>query len=301
MDTRYPERPLRFVIPYAREGPGDRIARLVGAKLAERLGQPLDLDNIPGKGGSIGTAAVARAPADGHTLLLMASPHTINPSLYRDLPYDALRDFQGVTLMISMPNVLVVHPSFPADRVNALVEYAKANPGKLRYASSGAGTPSHLGAELLKTMARIDMTHVQYAGHAEAGEALRKGEVHMLFDAMLMALPEVRAGTIKALGVTSASRSALVRDFPTISESGVPGFDFSPGVGMLVRSGTPPGIVHRLYREIKSILNSPEVSDRLAQSGAQVVGNEPQAFDRYLAREVAKWAEVVRSAGIIAA
>jgi len=296
--SRYPEGPLRFVIPYAKDGPGDRMARLVGTKLAGRLGQPVHLDNVPGKGATVGTAWVAAAPADGHTLLLMASPHTINPSLYRDLPYDTLRDFQGVTQMISMPNVLVVDQSFPADTVGALVDYARANPGKLKYASSGVGTPSHLGAEMLKTLASLDIGHVQYSGHADAGEALRKGEVHLLFDAMLMALPEVRAGTVKALGVTSASRSRLVPEFSTLSESGVPGFDFSPGVGVLVRSGTPPAIVERLYSEIRDILHSPEVAEQLARSGAEVVASAPPVFNQHLADEIGRWAEVCRAAGI---
>ncbi len=300
-DTRYPVRPLRFVIPYAKDGPGDRMARLVGEKLAARLGQPINFENIPGKGATIGTAKVVSAPADGHTLLIMASPHTISPSLYSDLPYDALRDFQGVTLMISMPNVLVVSPSFPADSVSGLVDYARANPGKLKYASGGVGTPSHLGAELLKSMAGPDIEHAQYGGHAEAGEALRKGEVHMLFDAMMMALPEMRAGTEKALGVTSSNRSKLVPEIPTIDESGVPGFDFSPGVGVLVRSGTSPENVSRLYKEIKAILSLPEVSSWIAQSGAEIVASDPREFSSYIAREITKWAKVIEAAGIVAA
>jgi tripartite-type tricarboxylate transporter receptor subunit TctC len=296
--SSYPDRPLRFVIPYAKDGPGDRMARLVGAALALRFGRPVDFENVPGKGAISGTALVAAEPADGHTLLLMASPHTINPGLYRDLPYDTLRDFQGVTQLISMPNVLVVDRDFPADSVAALVALAKARPGEFKYASSGIGTPSHLGAEMLKTLAGLDIGHVQFSGHAEAGEALRKGEVHLLFDAMLMALPEVRAGTVKALGVTSASRSRLVPEFPTLNESGVPGFDFSPGVGVLVRSGTPPVIVERLHREIAAILHSPEVSAQLARSGAEIVASPPQQFDQDLAAEIERWSVVCRAAGI---
>jgi tripartite-type tricarboxylate transporter receptor subunit TctC len=296
--THYPVKPLRFVIPYAKDGPGDLMARLVGEKLATRLGQPINFENIPGKGATVGTARVASAPADGHTLLIMASPHTISPSLYSKLPYDALRDFQGVTLMISMPNVLVVSPSFPADSVSGLVGYARANPGKLKYASGGVGTPSHLGAELLKSMAGLEIEHVQYGGHAEAGAALRKGEVHMLFDAMMMALPEMRAGTEKALGVTSSTRSTLVPEIPTIDESGVPGFDFSPGVGVLVRSGTLPESVNLLYREIKAILNLPELSGWITESGAEIVASEPPEFDSYIAREIAKWAKVIEAAGV---
>ncbi|MBI4292159.1 MAG: tripartite tricarboxylate transporter substrate binding protein [Betaproteobacteria bacterium] len=299
-DTCYPAGPLRFVVPYAKGGPGDLMARLVGEKLAKRLGQSIDFENIPGKGGTLGTAKVASLPADGHTLLIMASPHTISPSLYPELPYDTLHDFQGVTLMISMPNVLVVSPSFPADSVSELVEYARANPGKLKYGSGGIGTPSHLGAELLKSMAGLDIGHAQYGGHAEAGEALRKGEVHMLFDAMMMALPELHAGTEKALGVTSPNRSEHVPEIPTIDESGVPGFDFSPGVGVLVRSGTPPEIVNRLYKEIKAILALPEVSGWIAQSGAEIVASDPPEFCGHIAREITKWAKVIAAAGIIA-
>lgn len=294
----YPSRALRFVVPYAKNGPGDILARLIGAELSQRLGQPVEFENLPGAGGTLGTAAVAKAPADGYTLLLMASPHTINPSLYKSLPYDTLGDFEPVTLVITMPNVLVVNPSFPVSDVKGLVEHAASHPGQLKYGSSGVGTPSHLGAELLKTMTGVDIRHVQFSGHAAAGEALRNGEVHLLFDAMLLALPETRAGKFKALGVTSAKRSALAPDIPTIDESGLPGFDFSPGVGVLVKSATPPEIVTRLYQEIRAILNAPDVAKRLSADGAQIVASEPRDFGQYIREEIAKWAKVVKAAGI---
>jgi len=294
----YPDKALRFVVPFAKNGPGDILARLIGNKLHQRLQQPVEIENLPGAGGTLGTAAVVNAPADGYTLLLMASTHTINPSLYKSLPYDTLKDFQPVTLLITMPNVLVVSPAFPVADMKGLVEYARAHPAQLKYGSSGVGTPSHLGAELLKSMTGIQIEHVQFSGHAAAGEALQKGEVQLLFDAMLLALPEVRAGRVKALGVTSIKRSALVPDIPTIDESGVPGFDFSPGVGVLLKQGTSPEIVSRLYEEIRTILGDEEVAKRLSSDGAQIIASKPHDFDQYIRREIEKWSHVVKAAGM---
>ncbi len=294
----YPGKPIRFIVPFAQGGPGDILARLIGCNLAQSWGQPVLIENHPGAGGTIGTEIGARSLPDGHTLILAASTHAINPSLYAKLPYDTVKDFQPVTLMISMPNILVVNPFVAVDSVDDLIAFARSNPGRLKYASGGIGTPSHLGAELLKTMAGIDIVHVQFNGHASAGAALQKGEVSMMFDAILLALPEVRAGKVKALAVTSAKRSAVAREVPTVAESGLPGFDFSPGVGMLVRAGTPSAIVNKLYKEVERILRLPDVRERLASDGAEIIGSSPGEYTAYMDREFAKWAEVVRASGI---
>ncbi|MBI2292177.1 MAG: tripartite tricarboxylate transporter substrate binding protein [Betaproteobacteria bacterium] len=296
----YPDKPIRFIVPFAEGGPGDILARLIGRKLTESWGQPVIVENHPGAGGTIGSAIGARSAADGYTLILAASTHAINPSLYATLPYDTVKDFQPVTLMISMPNILVVNPSVPVDSVADLVAFARSHPGQLKYASGGAGTPSHLGAELLKTMTGVDIVHVQFSGHATAGAALVKGEVSMMFDAILLALPEVKVGKVKALGVTSAKRSAVAHEVPTIAESGLPEFDFSPGVGVLVRAGIPKAILNKIYKEIVRILGLPDVREQLACDGAEIIGSTPEEFSAYIDQEIAKWAKVVKAAGISA-
>ena len=294
----YPAKPIHFVVPYAAGGPGDILARLIGQKLSENWKQPVNVENIPGPGGMKGAEAGLKAPADGYTLILAASPHYINPSLYAKVPYDTVKDFQGITLMISMPNILVINNNLPFKTVADVIAYAKAHPGELKYASGGTGTPSHLGAELLKTMTGIEIAHVEYKGHAPAGAAVRAGEAAMMFDAILLAMPEIKAGEVRALAVTSAKRSSVAADVPSVAESGLPGFDFSPGVGVLVRAGTPPAIVDKIYKEILNILNAPDVKARLAKDGANIVGNTPAQFMTYIQQEVDKWGKVVKAAGI---
>ena len=294
----YPNRPLRFIVPFAAGGPGDILARLIGRNLQENWGQPVIVENHPGSGGIKGSAIGARFPADGYTLILAASTHAINPGLYSGLPYDTLQDFQPVTLMISMPNILVVNTSVSVETLEDLIALMKSRPGHLKYASGGIGTPSHLGAELLKVMTGVDILHVPYKGHADAGAALLKGEVSMMFDAILLALPEVTAGRIKALAVTSANRSAVAPGVRTVAESGIPDFDFSPGVGVLVRAGTASAIVSKLQMEIARILRLPDVQERLAADGAEIVASTPEEFAVYLEREIPKWAKVVKASGI---
>ena len=294
----YPNRPARFIVPYAGGGPGDILARLIAGKLSERWRQPVTVENLPGTGGMVGAAEGIKAPADGYTLILAASPHLINPSLYAKLPYDTVKDFQAVTLMISMPNILVVNAGLPVNSVAELIDLARAQPGQLKYASGGVGTPSHLGAELLKTMTGVDIRHVEYKGHAPAGAALQAGEVSMMFDAILLALPEVKAGKVKALAVTSAKRSIVAPDVPSVAESGIPDFDFSPGVGVLVKAGTPDQIVNKIHAEILEILRIPEIKTRLANDGADIVGSSPRQFSAYIEQEIIKWAKVVKAAGI---
>ncbi|MBI4189162.1 MAG: tripartite tricarboxylate transporter substrate binding protein [Betaproteobacteria bacterium] len=295
---RYPDRPIRFIVPFAEGGPGDILARLIGQKLTASWGQPVIVENRPGAGGTIGSELGARSAPDGHTLILASSTHAINPSLYAKLPYDTVKDFQPITLMISMPNILVVNSSLPVNSLEDLITLARSKPGQLKYASGGVGTPSHLGAELLKIMTGVDIVHVLYKGHAPAGAALRKGDVSMMFDAILLALPEIRAGKVKALAVTSAKRSSVAQEVPSAAESGLPGFDFSPGVGVLVRAGTPNDIVNKLYKEIVSILHLPEIQERLTKDGAEIVGNTPEQYAAYIEQEIIKWAKVAKASGI---
>ena len=296
--SNYPQRPIRFVVAFAVNGPGDLLARLIGQKLSERWGQPVNVENHPGTGGMKGGALGLKAPADGYTFILYSAPHSINPGMYKQMPYDALKDFQAVTLMISMPNILVCNARLPVNSVADLIKLAQQRPGQLKYASGGVGTPSHLGAECIKTMAGIDIKHVQFDGHATAGAALQRGDVDVMLDAMLLALPEVKEGKIKALGVTSAQRLGVAGDIPSIAESGLPGFDFSPGVGVLVRAGTPMAIVNKIHQEIADILRTPEVRERLTRDGANIVASSPQEFSAYIEAEVNKWAKVIAAAGI---
>lgn len=294
----YPNKTIRFIVPFAKGGPGDILARLIGHKLEKSWGHPVVVENHPGTGGIKGSEIGVKSPADGYTLILAASTHAINPSLYSKLPYDTAKDFQPVTLMISMPNILVVNASVPVNTVAELISLMKAKPGQVKYASGGVGTPSHLGAELLRTMTGVDIVHAQFKGHAPAGAALLRGEVSLMFDAILLALPHVAAGKVKALAVTSAKRSAVAPEVPTVAESGLPDFDFSPGVGVLVRAGTPDAIVNKLYREIARILRLPDVKERLEGDGAEIIASTPGEFTAYIERETARWAKVVMASGI---
>ena len=294
----YPNKTIRFIVPFAKGGPGDILARLIGHKLEKSWGQTVAVENHPGAGGIRGSEMGVKAPADGYTLILAASTHAINPSLYSQLPYDTAKDFQPVTLMISMPNILVVNAAVPVKNVAELIELMKARPGQVKYASGGVGTPSHLAAELLRTMTGVDIVHAQFKGHAPAGAALMRGEVSLMFDAILLALPHVTAGKVKALGVTSAKRSAVAPEVPSIAESGLPDFDFSPGVGVLVRAGTPDAIVDKLYREIAGILQLPDVKERLEGDGAEIIASTPAEFTAYIERETARWAKAVMASGI---
>lgn len=294
----YPHKTIRFIVPFAKGGPGDILARLIGHKLEKSWGHPVVVENHPGVGGITGSEIGLKSPADGHTLILAASTHAINPSLYSQLPYDTVKDFQPVTLMISMPNILVVNASVPVETVEELLAFMRARPGQVKYASGGVGTPSHLGAELLRTMTGVNIVHVPFKGHAPAGTALLKGDVSLMFDAILLALPHISTGKVKALAVTSAKRAAVAPEVPTIAESGLPDFDFSPGVGVLVRAGTPDAIVNKLYKEIARILQLPDVKDSLEGDGAEIVASNPAEFAAYIERETARWAKVVTASGI---
>jgi tripartite-type tricarboxylate transporter receptor subunit TctC len=294
----YPDKPIRLVVPFPAGGTTDILARAVGQKLGEHLGQQVVVDNKPGAGGNIGSDIVAKSAPDGYTLVMgTVGTHAINASLYKKMPYDHIKDFVPVSLVALVPNILVVHPSVPANSVKELIAYAKANPGKLNFASSGNGTSIHLSGELFKTTAGVEMTHVPYKGSAPAVTDLLGGQVQLMFDNMPSALPHVKAGKLKALGVTTAKRFPAAPDIPAIAEAGVPGYEASSWFGVLAPAGTPKEIVNKLSSEIAKILQTPEIKERLLSQGAEPVGNTPDQFAAFIKAETAKWAKVVKESG----
>lgn len=288
----YPDRPVRFVVPFSAGGNTDILARLIAQGLTERLGQQIVIDNRPGAGATIGTDIVARATPDGHTILMVSASHVINPSLYKKLPYDSVKDFAPVTLVADLPSLLVAHPSVPVKSVSELIMLAKRKPGELNYGSAGSGTGSHLGFELFKSMAGIDIQHVPYRGNAPATADLLGGQVHLMMGAQPAAMPHVRAGKVRPLGVTSTKRSLALPDVPAIGEF-IPGYDFTAGFGVLAPAGTPRAILDRLSREIVAILQTADVREFLVKQGAVPIGNSPQQYAAYLKVEMAKMAKIV--------
>ena len=295
----YPNKAIRFVVPLS-AGAADTLARTIGAKLTESWGQQVVVENRPGAGTTIGTDLVAKAAADGYTLLMATFSHAVNATFYRKLPYDTLRDFATVTLVASAPNVLVVHPSIPATSVREFIALARSRPGELNFASAGNGSSSHLAGELFKSLAGISMLHVPYKGAAPAMTDLLGGHVHLTFDPLPSSLPHVKAGKLRALGVTSAKRSAAIPELATIAEAGVAGYEISGWSGVLVAAGTPKEIVTQLNAEIVKILNIPEVKERFSGLGFETVGNAPEQFDAFIRAEINKWGKVVRDANIYA-
>ena len=294
----WPAKPIHFVVPYPPGGPLDTVARLVGQKVSDALKQPMIVENKPGAGGNIGTQAVARSAPDGYTILMGAvATHAINPALYANIPYDATRDFIAVTQLASTPNVLVVNPSVPAVSVKELVAYAKANPGKLSFGSGSTGSAGHLAGELFKTLAGIDMVHVPYKGAAPAMQDLVGGRIQLMFDNLASSLAQVKAGTIRALAVTTARRTALAPQLPTIAESGLAGFDISTWFGIFVPAGTSGDVVERLHAEFKRALASPQVSERMLALGAEPVGSSPAEFAAFVKSEAEKYAQLVKASG----
>ncbi|MCC6534203.1 MAG: tripartite tricarboxylate transporter substrate binding protein [Burkholderiales bacterium] len=294
----YPGKPIRIVVPWPPGGGTDIFARTIGQKVAESIGQQVIVDNRPGATGNIGAQAVAKAPPDGYTLLLATITLATSPSLYKSLGYDPLRDLEPITLIAGVPHLLVVHPSLPAKSVKDLIALAKARPGELNYASAGNGSPFHLAAELFNLLAGVKMNHVPYKGGGPAVVDVIGGQVQVTFANLLAVLPHVQAGKLRALGLTSGSRSNAAPQLPTIAEGGLKGYDFTSWFGMLAPAGTPKDIVHKLNDEIVKALKSAEVAARLTRDGADIVAGTPQEFGRYLKAETAKWAKVIAEAGI---
>jgi tripartite-type tricarboxylate transporter receptor subunit TctC len=294
----YPTKPIRIVVPFPPGGATDLLARAVAQRLTEKWGQAVIVDNRPGAGGNIGSELVAKAAPDGYTLEMgTVGTHAINASLYAKMPYDHVKDFVPIVLVAAVPNVLVVNPSLPVKSVQELIAYAKANPGKLNFASSGNGTSIHLSGELFKVMAGVQMTHVPYKGSAPALQDLIAGQVQLMFDNLPPSLPQIKAGKLRALAVTTAKRSPALPDLPTIAESGLPGFESSSWFGLLAPAGTPQPIVAKLNAEVNAWLATPEAKEKLLASGANPAGGSPEDFAKHIAAETAKWQKVVKESG----
>ena len=288
----YPVKPIRLIV-----GPGpDSLARLFGQKLAEAWGQPVIVDQRGGGGGTISAEAVAKAPPDGYTLLLATGTHAINPLIYKTA-YDIVRDFDPVTLLGSTPFVLAVNPSVPAHSVAELIALAKARPGKLNYGSGGNGTPPHLATELFKSMAGVDIVHVPYKTVAAAITDLIAGQIQVMFTVGPAGLPQIKAGRIRGLAVSTARRSSFAPDLPTIAESGLPGFDVFGWNGVLAPAGTPKPIIAKLHDAIVAAMREPDVRKRMAGLGFEPVGDTPKQFGEFLKADVARWAKVVKESG----
>jgi tripartite-type tricarboxylate transporter receptor subunit TctC len=294
----YPEKPIRFICPYPAGGSVDAMTRQLAQKLAESMKQPVLVENRPGAGGNIGADHLAKSAPDGYTILMGAvATHAINPTLYPKIPYDAVRDFTPVTQIAATPNVLIVHPSLPVKDVKTFIAYAKANPDKLNYGSGSNGSAGHLAGELFKSMTGTRMTHVPYKGAGPALMALMAGETQLMFDNLANAMPQIRAGTVRALAVTTAQRTPLAQDLPTIAESGLPGFDISTWVGVFLPANTPKPIVNRLHGEFTKALAANDVRERLRNLASDPVGDTPEQFAAYIKTETEKYAKVIKASG----
>jgi putative tricarboxylic transport membrane protein len=295
----YPAKPIRLIVPFSAGGGADIVARAIAQKLGESLGQQVVVDNRTGAAAIIGTEIAAKSAPDGYTIILgQTGPNSINPGLYERLPYDALKDFAPITLTTTYPYVLVVHPSIPAKTVKELIAIAKAKPNQLTFASAGNGGANHLTAELFKSMAGISMVHVPYKASAPALVDVLGGHVSMMFDPTITAIPHVKRGKLRALGVTSLQRSAVAADLPTIAETGLPGFESIGWHGILAPAATPRDIITRLNADIVNVLRAPEMRTRFAEQGAEPVGNTPEQFLEFLKADLAKWAKVIKAAGV---
>ena len=293
----YPSRPVKIVVPFAAGGPADNYARFMAQRLGEELKQSFVIDNKPGAGSIIGTDLVAKAPADGYTLLMMSNTHTVNESLITSKPFGLMKDFVGIAPVNYSNLLLVVHPSVPAKNVAELIALAKAKPGKINYASSGNGTPYHMAGELFKYMAGIDMTHVPYKGSSGARTDIVGGQVDVMFDAETTMAVMSREGKVRALASTGLTRSANLPDMPTVSESGVPKFEATIWLGLMAPKGTPTEIVNRLNAEVRKIVGNPEVRAAWAKQGAVPMSMTVAEFDQYLQADIAKWANIVKVSG----
>jgi tripartite-type tricarboxylate transporter receptor subunit TctC len=293
----YPTKPVKLVVPYPPGGPTDIVARLVAQKLSDAMGQQFIIDNRPGAGGNPGAELVARSPADGYTLVVATTAHAINPSLFKNLGYSLSKDFAPVSQLTSGPLLIVANPQLPAKNVAELIALAKAKPGELNFASSGNGQSTHLSAELFAAMAGVKMNHIPYKGSAPALTDTMGGQTQLMFDTMLSAMPHVKAGKLKALAVTSATRSPVAPDLPTVAESGLPGYEAIAWNGLLAPAGTPPEVLARLSAELKKVLASPDVKDKFEAQGFAASWNSPEDFGRFMSTEVDKWAKVVKVSG----
>jgi tripartite-type tricarboxylate transporter receptor subunit TctC len=296
--AEYPNRPIRLIVPQNPGGGTDLYARLVSMPLSKRLGQTVVVDNRPGAGSLIGTELVAKAVPDGYTLLTISSAIAIIPGMYKHVPFDPVRDFAPVSLLSLYPHVVVINPAVPANSIKELIALAKAKPGTLNFASAGNGTPTQLGPELFKTMAGVDMVHVPYSGGGPATTALIAGHVQINFGPIGTVLPHVKAGKLRALAVTTARRSSIVPELPTVAEAGLPGYEQSGWNGLLAPARTPPPVLKKLHDELDALLGTTEIRDRFALDGAEPGRLTAAELSAMLKHEVAKWGKVMLQAGI---
>jgi tripartite-type tricarboxylate transporter receptor subunit TctC len=294
----FPTRPIRLVVPFTPAGATDILARIVAQNLTSSLGQQVIVDNRPGAAGNVGTDLVAKSPADGYTLLMSTvSTHGINPTLYKKLPYDPVKDFQAVTLVALVPNVLEVNPQVPAKTVKELIDLAKKSPGKLNFASSGSGTSIHMSGELFKLMTGADIVHVPYKGSAPALTDLMGGQVDLMFDNLPASIGFIKGGKLRPLAVTTKHRAAALPDVPTMEEAGVPGYEATSWFGILAPAGTPRPIVDKLNAEIGKGLKTEQAKATLAEQGAEASGAGPDEFSAFIKAEIQKWAKVIEASG----
>jgi tripartite-type tricarboxylate transporter receptor subunit TctC len=299
MAQTYPTKPIRLVVGFPPGGGVDIVARLISAPLSERLGKQVVVENLSGAGGNIAATNVARAKPDGYTLLISAdSSLAISASLYHNLSYKLLTDLTGVGVVASVPNVLVVNPSVPAKSVKDLIALAKVEPGKLNFGSAGSGTTVHLAGELFKSMTGINMTHIPYKGAAPAMTDLLGGRVQLMFDFLSASAPQIKAGKLRALAVTSSTRSPFLPDVPTVAEAGVPGYEVLGYFGIFAPAGTPAAVIDRLNHELSAVVNQPQVKKRFAEQWLTPAAKSPTEFNDTLKQEVTKWAKIVKATGL---
>jgi tripartite-type tricarboxylate transporter receptor subunit TctC len=294
----YPSKPIRAIVPSSAGGGTDIVARIMAPRLTERLGQQLVIENRPGAGTMIGIEAAAKAPPDGYTILIAPSTLSLNTVVYKKVPYDAARDFAPITQLVSSTSIITVHPSVPVKTVKELIAFAKARPGQMNYASAGTGTYPHMTMELFNSSAGLKMQHIPYKGTAPAMVDLLAGHVTVMASTILTGMPQIRAGRLRPLGITSLKRSAAAPDIPTVAEAGLPGFESVQWYGAAVPAQTPKDIVARLHTEMVRVLQIPEIRDRFVADGTDPVGNSPEEFGRYIRDEIVKWTKVARDAGM---
>jgi tripartite-type tricarboxylate transporter receptor subunit TctC len=294
----YPEKPIRVIVPFTAGGGTDIVARTVMLKVGQLLGASIVVDNRGGAGGMVGTELLARAAPDGYTVAVISASHAVNPSLYTPMPYDSVASFQPVTELCAGPGVLVVTPSLPVHSVGELIDYARAHPGELSFASAGVGTPPHLAGELFKAMTKLDIVHVAYRGNNQALLDVIGGRVQLSFPTVPSALPSIRSGQLRAIGITTAQPATSLPDVPPIAASGVPGYEASSWYGLLAPAGLPPPLLARLHDAAVQALADPEVRGRLANEGLEPVGDDPAAFRHTIEADIQKWAALARDAHI---
>jgi tripartite-type tricarboxylate transporter receptor subunit TctC len=296
--AQYPSKPIKIVVPYPPGGFNDTLGRTLAAKFTEAWGQPAVVENKPGANTVIGVDYVAKSAPDGYTLLIVAFPFAVTPSLLKNMPYDTVKDFAPIAWAAVSPNALVVNPNVPVKSVAELIALAKAKPGSLSYASTGNGSSNHISMELFKSLAGVDIVHIPYKGSGPAVTDLLGGQVHVMFDNAPNVMPHVKAGKLRALGMSGAKRSSFAPDIPTVAESGVPGYEVAVWFGVVAPAGTPREIIQKLNAEVLKILAMPDVRERFLSQGVEPVGSTPEQFGEHIKSQMAKWGKVVQDAGV---